>query len=139
MDGVGEEDGTPLRVGDGFGDAVEPLVREDTHRCEPRRVRVQRRVGVCVCVCVWGGGGPSSGRVREEELVRVEPDPEGAADQEEGHDGGPERFEFGEAVGVPGRRRSSGEFPADEGDPVSEEIWRKGENINHGCSGYDEG
>jgi hypothetical protein len=44
-DGVGEQDGAPLRVGDGLCDAVEPLLRDDAHRCEPRHVRVQR----CIC------------------------------------------------------------------------------------------
>ena len=48
VDGVGEQDGAPLRVGDGLGDAVEPLLRDDAHCCESRHVRVQR------CMCGWG-------------------------------------------------------------------------------------
>lgn len=105
VDRVREEDRAVLLLGDGLGDAVEPLLGENAEGGEPERVRVDAvRVSVRVSLGMDGGGGGDVGEELlqgpggegcggvcegcEEEVVRVKAEAKGAADEEQRDSGG---------------------------------------------------
>lgn len=141
MKRIREQHRTALVVRDALRDAVQPLLRHDADRREPRRVRVER-----VRVLVRGhDGGDRARRVREalqdvvqdarlerrerlrdgarEQEPGVDADAEGAAREEERDGRRAEDLEFAEAVWVAVGGRAPRELPADERDEVAQEVY----------------
>ena len=134
VDGIREQDRAPLLVSDFLGDPVQPFLGQHPNRGKPGSVRIQSRqmsLGImsrgCMCVGVpdfrhrkvlsglkdvlddprWNGRHRRSQGI-DQEVVRMETNPECPASKEKGNGDCTQGFEFTKTIWILLRRRFLG-------------------------------